>query len=297
MAHPAQEVSMQVSIIIVNYNTCRLLADCLASVYRQITGVTFEVIVVDNGSTDGSEAYITRHFPEVVWVNAGGNLGFGRANNLGVGRATGEYLFLLNSDTILCNDAVSLFYDYAVSHLHERIGALGSWLLDAEGKPNASCGCFPTPRSEMAYLFGKMVRNNRLDVTADLDVDYVTGADMFVARDLFMRLGGFDPAIFMYYEETDLQRRMADEGYVRRVITGPRIIHLDGGSFGRKGLTVGRFVMAQRSYNYYLRKHYRGLRYALYKSVLCLVRLTVFVTTDWTFKERLRAYRIVLSNG
>lgn len=288
---------MQVSIIIVNYNTCRLLADCLASVYAQTHRVTFEVIVVDNGSTDGSEAFVTARFPEVVWVNAGGNLGFGRANNLGAGRATGEYLFLLNSDTVLCNDAVSLFYDYAVSHRHERIGALGSWLLDAEGRPNASYGCFPTPSSEIAYLLGKMARHRRQDVAADLDVDYVTGADMFVACDLFVRLGGFDPAIFMYYEETDLQRRMADEGYARRVIAGPRIIHLEGGSFGRKGLTFGRFAMAQRSYNYYLRKHYHGLRYALYKSVLCLVRLTVFVTTDWTFKDRVRAYRIVLSKG
>lgn len=288
---------MQVSIIIVNYNTCRLLADCLASVYAQTHRVTFEVIVVDNGSTDGSEAFVTARFPEVVWVNAGGNLGFGRANNLGAGRATGEYLFLLNSDTVLCNDAVSLFYDYAVSHRHERIGALGSWLLDAEGRPNASYGCFPTPSSEIAYLLGKMARHRRQDVAADLDVDYVTGADMFVACDLFVRLGGFDPAIFMYYEETDLQRRMADEGYARRVIAGPRIIHLEGGSFRRKGLTFGRFAMAQRSYNYYLRKHYHGLRYALYKSVLCLVRLTVFVTTDWTFKDRVRAYRIVLSKG
>lgn len=287
---------MQVSIIIVNYNTCRLLADCLASVYAQTRQVDFEVIVVDNASTDGSESFITARFPEVAWINAGGNLGFGRANNLGAQHAKGEWLLLLNSDTVLCNDAVSLFYSYATAHRHERIGVLGSWLLDAEGMPNASYGCFPTPRSEIAYLLGKLRGNTEADTNTERDVDYVIGADMLVSRELFARLGGFDPEIFLYYEETDLQRRMADEGYVRRIITGPRITHFEGGSFGRKGLTAGRFMMAQRSYNYYLRKHYRGLRYAAYKTVLCLVRLTVFVTTDWPFKDKLKAYKTVIGN-
>lgn len=288
-------MSVQVSIIIINYNTCRLLADCLASVYAQTQQVDFEVIVVDNASTDGSEAFIMARFPEVIWVNAEENLGFGRANNLGAQHAKGEWLLLLNSDTVLLNNAVSLFYSYATAHQHERIGVLGAWLLDAEGKPNASYGSFPTPRSEIAYLLNKLQGKVGADTDTDCDVDYVIGADMLVSRELFARLGGFDHEIFLYYEETDLQRRMADDGYVRRIITGPRITHFEGGSFGHKGLTVERFIMAQNSYNYYLRKHYHGMRYAAYKTVLCLVRLTVFVTTDWPFKDKLRAYKAVLS--
>ncbi len=86
---------MDVSIVIVNYNTCNLLADCLETLYRFTRNVVFEVIVVDNASTDGSESYIRKCYPEVVWINSGENLGFGRANNLGVRQAKGEYLFFL----------------------------------------------------------------------------------------------------------------------------------------------------------------------------------------------------------
>lgn len=127
---------MNVSIIIVNYNTKVLLGQCLESVFEMTRDIAFEVLVVDNASSDGSEEYITSKFADVVWINSGGNLGFGRANNLGAEHAKGEYLFLLNSDTILKNNAVKIFYDYMQSHKDERIGALGAWLYDDMGGIN-----------------------------------------------------------------------------------------------------------------------------------------------------------------
>lgn len=286
---------MDVSIVIVNYNTRDLLFTCIDSIYRNTFGCTFEIIVVDNASTDESETYIKKHYPQVIWINAGANLGFGRANNQGIQSAIGKYIFLLNSDTILCNDAISRFFIYAEEHSDEKIGILGAWLLDKAHNINASYGDFPSPKSEFTYLFGKL-RSEKKSISEPVDrnVDYIIGADMFLRKDLFLQFSGFDPNFFMYYEETDLQYRMAKAGYIRRIITGPQIIHLEGGSFGSNGLTLNRFMMAQRSYNFYLRKHFRGIKYLYYKSILCVIRLALFFTTPWTLKDKLEAYSIVL---
>ena len=143
-------------------------------------------------------------------------------------------------------------------------------------------------------MLGKYPRPDSNMISKEKDVDYITGADMFMRKTLFDRMGGFDSNIFMYYEETDLQYRISKEGLVRRIIPGPQIVHLEGGSFDDKGLTVKRFMMAQHSYNYYLSKHFSGLSYWYNKCMLCLLRLTLFVTTDWPLKEKLKAYAVVL---
>lgn len=286
---------MDVSIIIVNYNTKQLLADCLATVFEKTKDVAFEVIVVDNASTDSSEEYIKEHYPCVKWINSGENLGFGRANNLGAKYASGKYLFLLNSDTLLLNNAIHIFFDYAESHQHEGIGTLGSWLLDKNEKPNNSFGFFPCATNEINYLLGKYQLPTLNDITEEKEVDYITGADLFIEKRLFDKLDGFDKNIFMYYEETDLQYRLAQRGLSRRIIPGPRIIHLEGGSFENKGLSLKRFLMAQTSYNYYLRKNFHGLNYYFNRVMLCLIRLTLFITTKWTVSEKIKAYYLVLS--
>ena len=286
---------MDVSIIIVNYNTKQLLANCLTTVFEKTKGVTFEVIVVDNASTDSSEEYIKERYPSVKWINSGENLGFGKANNLGAKSATGKYLFLLNSDTLLLNNAIRIFFDYAESHQHEGIGTFGSWLLDRNEKPNNAFGFFPCAKNEICYLLGKYQLPSLSDITEEKEVDYITGADLFIEKRLFDKLDGFDKNIFMYYEETDLQYRLALHGLSRRIIPGPRIIHLEGGSFENKGLSLKRFLMAQTSYNYYLRKNFHGLNYYFNRVMLCLIRLTLFITTKWTVSEKIKAYYLVLS--
>lgn len=290
-------MSIDVSIIIVNYNTKQLLSDCLTSIYRETVDVSFEIIVADNASSDGSKDFIRAKFPEVVWLDCGKNLGFGCANNLGAKHAKGEYLFLLNSDTILKNNALYLFKEYMKARTDEKIGILGGWLLDSRERPNNSFGFFPTPKSEIMYLFKKVKNVYPVSLRDSLDVDYITGADIFILKDLFCQLDGFDENIFMYYEETDLQYRMAALGFIRRVIPEPRIIHLEGGSFDNKGLTFNRFMMSQRSYNYYLKKHFCGFRYLYYRTVLLFVRLTLFFTTNWRLHDKIKAYLLVLKGS
>lgn len=116
------KTDVSVSIIIVSYNTCRLTQNCINSIFKHTMDVDFEVIVVDNDSCDDSKEMLSAD-NRIVYIQSGGNLGFGRANNLGYTKAKGKYLFLLNSDTILKNNAVKLFYDIAENDSSE----VGCW--------------------------------------------------------------------------------------------------------------------------------------------------------------------------
>src|SRR5574344_324590 len=136
-------IPMDVSIIIVSYNTCPLLYACLRSVYEHTAGVSYEVIVVDNKSNDGSAQMVARDFPQVHMIVNEKNIGFGAANNRGLDGARGKYIFYLNSDTILLNNAVKAFFDYFEAHDGERLGALGCNLTGRDGRVIHSCGTFP----------------------------------------------------------------------------------------------------------------------------------------------------------
>jgi GT2 family glycosyltransferase len=136
---------MDVSIIIVNYNTKELIHNCLASIYEQTKDISFEVIISDNGSTDGSVEMVKNEFPYVKLVANNENIGFGAANNRALKIANGKYIFYLNSDTVLLNNAVKIFFDYwENTEEKEKIGALGTNLIDADGKIIHSWGMFPT---------------------------------------------------------------------------------------------------------------------------------------------------------
>ena len=120
---------IDVSIIIVNYNTCELTKQCIDSVFEKTSGISFEVIVVDNDSKDDSIKVLSQD-SRVNFIESGANLGFGRANNLGIKHSTGKYVFFLNSDTLLLNNAVKKFWDFATTHSSFAIGALGCQLVD-----------------------------------------------------------------------------------------------------------------------------------------------------------------------
>lgn len=287
---------MDVSVVIVNYNTRELLINTISSIVQYTRAVSYEIIVVDNDSEDGSLDRVKELFPEVITVQSNENIGFGRANNLGAQYASGEYLFLLNSDTLLVSDAISELYKYAVEH--KTIGAVGARLLKADGvTPNLSWGYFPTPLSELRYIWSKLTRRSYGLAHGDepFRVDFICGADLMIERSYYNELGGFDGNIFLYYEETDLQKRMADNKRERIILPGTEIIHLDGGSFGKSGLTYKRFCNSARSYNYYIRKHYKGVRYFAFRIFMCILRLELLLKRNWSLSERFQAYRIVLT--
>ncbi|MBQ9538866.1 MAG: glycosyltransferase [Treponema sp.] len=247
--------SCDVSIIIVNYNTCRLLYDCLESIYKRTFGVTFEVLVSDNGSVDGSAEMVRADFPAVILLENKANLGFGAANNRALDRASGKYVFYLNSDTVLLNNAVKIFYDYWEGHPGEFLGALGCNLKWPDGRYCRSAGASRNGRFDSAAAFVKNQRElcfrsykiamrhylfrKPLRLVEDMDppvektvgpVGYVTGADLFLLNDERAR---FDEGFFMYYEEVDLEYALSGAGKLPCLIDGPEIVHLEGASSDR----------------------------------------------------------------
>ena len=229
---------MDVSIVIVNYNTQELLFDCLVSIYRYTKLIDFEVIISDNGSIDGSIEMIKESFPDVILIENKANLGFAKANNIALNKAKGKYIFYLNSDTVLLNNAVKYFYDYWEKSPEKKfIGAIGTNLQNLSGDTASSYGVFPTCKSSLKSLIGCFLSMLHLRKPENLrknkystyygDVDFIIGADLFLKNDEY---AVFDERFFMYFEETDMQLRMQKKDKKRTIIKGPEIIHLSGGS-------------------------------------------------------------------
>lgn len=235
---------MDVSIIIVNYNTKDILYNCLTSIYKHTQNLNFEIIVSDNGSTDGSIEMIKHNFPQVILIENNANLGFGAANNRGLEIASGKYIFYLNSDTILLNNAVKIFYDYWENFSEkETLGALGCNLLNQKLAYSTSYATFPDCDRTIKDLIkanygllkvlifsiiGKKIEIDKSPQQIDQpyfgSVDFVIGADLFLKND---SQAFFDEKIFLYNEEIDLQYRLMKFNKKRIIIDGPRIIHLE----------------------------------------------------------------------
>ena len=237
-----------VSVIIVNYNTRELLRNCLDSLYKQTKDVSFETFVSDNGSKDGSIEMVEQNFPEVKIIANNANLGFGAANNRALKAASGKYIFYLNSDTVVLNNAVKIFFDYWENAKDgDKIGAIGGNLLDENNRVIHSAGYFRPINTEIkdaaldllrSYkLIIPIIKNMRLGKEPPAQekrlgpVDYITGADLFVKNDEYAE---FDERYFLYYEETDMQKRMELDGKARLLIDGPLIQHLKGSSNSAK---------------------------------------------------------------
>lgn len=224
---------MDVSIIIVNYNTKELTKNCIDSVFARTSGVSFEVILVDNASTDGSVELFEKD-DRIQFIESGKNLGFGKANIVGLKNAKGKYIFFLNSDTILLNNAIKIFFDW-MEDQHESIGCCGSLLYDIERQPIHSYANLLGVRFfiKAFFEFYHLDSINWLpdpNKTYPSKVGYITGADLFVRKSVIEQYGAFDPDFFMYYEETEMQYRWTKHGIEIWCIDTPLIIHLQGSS-------------------------------------------------------------------
>lgn len=292
---------MDVSIIIVNYNTKRMTGECIDSVYAQTKGVEFEVIVVDNASRDGSVEAL-KGDKRVKLIASPENLGFGRANNKGLEAAQGKYIFFLNSDTLLANNAVKLFYD-KMEACPERVACLGTLLRNGAGKRARSYGEFPTVRSSLflstaIYWLGKhfghrwrLYDDPRRQKGHFFRVPYVTGADLFVRRSVIERFGAFDKRFFMYYEETDMQRRYYMHGYYSYIYDAPLIYHLEGGSTKKRSRVLRSRVLDLRSCYQYHRLHSSRGAYVVLRVLYPLLSLQNLFRFSSPWADRLHYVR------
>ncbi len=227
---------MKVSIVVVSYNTRDLTLACLRSVFAETTAFPFEVIVVDNASSDGSADAIAAELPGVKLVALEENVGFARANNLASGHATGEYLLLLNPDTEVLDRAVEELVAFADAHPEASVWG-GRTLFADRSLNRGSCWGAPTPWSLFCHGSGlaSLFRHSRLFDPESLgrwprdterDVDVVSGCFLLVRRTTWTELGGFDPAFFMYGEDADLCLRAGR----CRVTPRAAIVHHGGAS-------------------------------------------------------------------
>lgn len=255
---------MDISIIIINYNTIRLVIDCIESIFRHTEGVKYEIIVVDNASIDGSVSILKTRYPQLLVIANDKNVGFGQANNIGLTKAQGKYVFLLNSDTVLLNNAPKIFYDFMESQTERQIGVIGAIMLDSQYIPNYANSynrfftLYRCVHNTFISLFRPKVNYISFDRLLERDncvsVDFVVGADMFCPKVALECVGGFDPQYFMYFEEVDMQLRLRNLGFERLIINGPRIIHLEGGSTSKQ-MTLSKWNMYSRSLFAYFRKN------------------------------------------
>ncbi|WP_304321048.1 glycosyltransferase family 2 protein [Phocaeicola plebeius] len=258
---------MDVSVIIVNYNTERLILDCLDSLYEKTKGISFEVYVVDNASP--IRPSLLSKDQRITFLTSSENLGFGKANNLGSLHAHGKYLFFLNPDTLLINNAVKELFDFM--ERHPEVGICGSNLYKADRTPGHSYEMrepgilqeIINSRSCTMTRFNEDFNNG----TAPKEVSHVVGAALMIPKVLFNRIGGFDKDFFMYLEETFLCHQVKQLGYRIYNVPFSRIIHLEGQSFTLRTHFEDLLFNGRRTY--YIKRfgkiyyHFSNIFYAL----------------------------------
>lgn len=244
---------MDVSVIIVNYNTRELTRACIDSVYAKTRGVSFEIILIDNASTDGSKEFFERD-SRINYIYNTENLGFGRANILGYQYATGRNIFLLNPDTILLNNAIKELSNYIDNH--PNVAICGGNLYSREGLPTLS----HQQRGDILLwlllrcYFRKLIPNQNFNHTHQpLSVKMVSGANMMIRRTIIEEIGFFDPDFFMYLEDNEFCHRVRKHHYKIVNYPGARIMHLEGQSSpSEKGLAIsfrGRALYIQKTHS------------------------------------------------
>lgn len=250
-----KEDYVDISIIIVNWNTKELLLDCLSSIFKTVKDISYEVWLADNASTDGSVEAVSGRYPGIKIIENRENLGFAAANNLAFKRMKGRYALLLNTDTILTNGAVKELYDFMEAN--PRAGMACGQLLNQDGSKQNSFANFPSLLSLLCnetvlrVLLPKKFPSKRKEYQAPVEIESCIGACMIVRKKAMDEIGLFDEQYFFFFEETDWAYRMKKAGWNVYFVPEAKIYHAQGKSVG--GSANAR-IMFYRSRYIYLKK-------------------------------------------
>jgi hypothetical protein len=273
---------VDLSVIIVSYKVPGLLDDCLASLFAQTQGLEYEVFVVDNAPGDGSAEMVRDKYPQVTLLEPDDNLGFAGGNNHAAKRAAGRRLLLLNPDTVVLDGAIQKLWAFAESK--PEAGIVGGRTVRADGSLEPTC-CWADPG-----LWPLLCKATGLNVLAkgsrlfdreamgwwqrddDRQVDIITGCFLMIERELWERVGGFDPRFFMYAEEVDLCWRVRNTGKEIWFAHEPEVIHLVGASAGKA--SGSRTIAVNKAILQLFHKH-RGWAYCMLADMLMVCGLTV----------------------
>lgn len=226
---------VKLAIIILNYNTAKLTIDCIDSIYKFPPREGFQVLVVDNASTDNSVAEIKSKFRDVTIITSQENIGFSRGNNLGIKSVKAEYYLVLNSDTTVLARSLNNLLDFACS---SNFQVLSCRLVNPDGSFQPNGGDLPTPLPILWWLLGiddfLLTRTFHLNKEEfyhhNQTIGWVSGAAMLISKKVIDKIEGFDPAIFMYGEDVDLCWRAKEAGFSVGWTNKAEIVHLGGAS-------------------------------------------------------------------
>jgi N-acetylglucosaminyl-diphospho-decaprenol L-rhamnosyltransferase len=264
---------VSLSIIFVNYNGSNLLFECLDSIKKLTISFAYEVIIVDNNSTDNSIQIIENNFPSAILICNQVNLGFGSANNLATRSSKGRYLLFINTDTVLIENTPKILLDYLKQN--EDVGVVSPRITFRDGSYQLSCGKLPNLATELLdkiryrldqkwhHIFGQLYDKQHSTVQ---EMGWLTGACLMIRRDVFEQLGGFDESFFMYFEDKDICKRVHEAGW--KVVYYPQtsLIHLLGGSSSSVQKSVNTYY--RDSQLYYYQKHLGKFQTAILKFYL-----------------------------
>lgn len=252
-----------VSLVILSYNKRDLTAECLTTIFKNIPAREFEVIVVDNASTDDSVEYIKKHFPKVKLIENNRNAGFAGGCNLGAKQAKGEYILFLNNDAKLSSNPLPPMIEAFTTHTDA--GIVGGLLLNHNGSLQRSFGAFYTVINVAYLLFagesGELKRFKSNDVSA---TDWVSGGFMLIRRDVFEKVKGFNESYFMYIEDMDLCYRVKKAGFGVYNTPHAKVEHLGQGSTNKTFAVVHIFEGLQIFY----KQQRSGVEYIIVKLLL-----------------------------
>lgn len=247
---------MTLSVVILNYNVKHFLELCLKSVEQAIKGIDAEIIVIDNNSADDSCDMVKQKFPSVKLITNKDNVGFAKANNQGVREAVGEFVCILNPDTVVSEDTFAKLLNFTKTK--SNIGAIGCKLIDGSGAylPESKRNV-PVVKVAMQKLFGNSTNYyashlNKEDIGK---IDVLVGAFMFLKRDVYNQVKGFDEDYFMYGEDIDLSYKLLQSGYQNYYFGETTCIHFKGESTSKDKKYTKRFYVAMKLF---YKKHFRA---------------------------------------
>ena len=292
---------MDLSIVIVSWNTAALLEQCLASVYASPPPVAFEVIVVDNVSTDGSVELVRRQFPQVRLLVNEHNVGFARANNQAIEASAGQYVLLLNPDTEVKPGALELLWRFMESR--PEVGAAGAMLLNPDQTLQPSCYQLPNLPREFWRMFHLdalwpygVYRMAGWDSKVSREVEVLQGAALLLRRTALNQVGPLDPDYFIYTEEVDLCYRLQQAGWSLYYVPQAQVVHYGGQS--TQQVAAEMFVQLYQSKLLFFRKHHGWLAAQGYKLILLLASVFRLLLTPlaWLEQPSQRQQHLTLSN-
>ncbi len=286
---------MKVSVIIVSYNVKEYLVKCIRSLMKHSDSISFEIIVVDNHSSDGSPDEIQKHFPTCQMISMNGNVGFSEANNRGIKMATGDFIFLLNPDTELKNNALHILVNYLETYMEASV--VGPKLFNTDGSLQVSCRKFPGVINilvEALFLHRvlKMDEYRIEKLNSTCEVDFISGAACMFQRELVNKIGYLDPDLF-WMEDVDFCYRAKRSGTVIYLPEAEIVHHGSASAKKNYKVSISNQVISKLKY---FKKHTNGFLFvcavvfSLLHVISRLMGLALLYPLRRTWAQKCEAY-------